>query len=100
MKPMTKTDLITAVAEQQNLPKKDVEAVINATLATIENAVAKGQAVQFVGFGTFEPRIRSGRKGRNLHTGETIEIAEKTVPAFKAGKHFKDIVEAGGDIEA
>ena len=54
--------------------------------------VAAGDKVQLVGFGTFEPRERSAKTGKNPRTGESIEIPASKIPAFKAGKAFKDIV--------
>ena len=78
---MKKTDLIHAIAEQSGLSKKDAEKALNATIDTIIKAVAEGEKIQLTGFGTFDPR-----------TGNTIEIPASKVPAFKAGKGFKDIV--------
>ena len=83
---MKKTDLINAIAEQSGLSKKDAEKALNAALDTIIKAVAAGDKIQLTGFGTFEQRQRNAR------TGSSIEIAASKVPAFKAGKAFKDIV--------
>lgn len=91
---MNKTELIAAVAEKAGLTKKDVEKAISATLETIKEEVALGGKVQVVGFGTFEPRHRSERIGKNPRTKTEIIIPASTVPAFKAGKAFKDIVNA------
>lgn len=89
---MKKTDLIAAVAEQSGLSKKDAEKAINATIDTIINAVAEGDKIQLTGFGTFEQRQRNARTGVDPRTGNSIEIPASKVPAFKAGKGFKDIV--------
>ena len=89
---MNKTELVSAVAEKADLTKKESERVINALFASIEEALAKGDKVQLVGFGTFEVRDREARKGRNPQTGEEIEIPATKVPAFKAGKALKDAV--------
>ena len=89
---MNKTELIAAVAEKAGLTKKDVEKTITATLETVKEVVAKGDKVQVVGFGTFEPRKRAARTGRNPQTGAPLKIAAKTVPAFSAGKKFKELV--------
>ena len=89
---MKKTDLIAAVAEQSGLSKKDAEKAVNATIDTIINAVAEGDKIQLTGFGTFEQRQRNARTGVDPRTGNTIEIPASKVPAFKAGKGFKDIV--------
>lgn len=55
-------------------------------------AVSKGEKVSLVGFGNFEPRQRKEREGRNPKTGETLMIPATTVPAFSAGKGFKELV--------
>ena len=89
---MNKTELIAAVAEKAGISKKDAEAAVNTTLDTIVEMVAAGDKVQLVGFGTFEPRERSAKTGKNPRTGESIEIPASKIPAFKAGKAFKDIV--------
>lgn len=89
---MTKKDLINAVSETSGVSKKDAAAVIDAVFAAITDSVASGDSIQLVGFGTFEARRREARTGRNPHTGEAINISAATVPAFKAGKAFKDAV--------
>ena len=89
---MKKTDLIAAVAEQSGLSKKDAEKAINATIDTIIKAVADGDKIQLTGVGTFEQRQRNARTGVDPRTGNSIEIPASKVPAFKAGKGFKDIV--------
>jgi len=67
-------------------------AVVDATLAAIQKALKKGNAVTLVGFGTFRISKRKARKGRNPQTGAVIKIAAKKVPVFKAGKGLKDAV--------
>ena len=89
---MKKTELIAAVAEQSGLSKKDAEKALNATIDIIIKAVAEGDKIQLTGFGTFEQRQRNARTGCDPRTGNTIEIPASKVPAFKAGKGFKDIV--------
>ena len=89
---MKKTDLIAAVAEQTGLSKKDAENALNATIDTIIKAVAEGDKIQITGFGTFEQRQRNARTGVDPRTGNSIEIPASKVPAFKAGKAFKDVV--------
>lgn len=86
---MNKTELIQAVAEAAGLSKKDAEKAVAATFDSIANAVANGEKVQLIGFGTFEPRQRNAKTGRNPKTMETITIPATTVPAFKAGAAFK-----------
>lgn len=89
---MKKTELIAAVAEQSGLTKKDAEKAVTAVIDTIINAVAAGDKIQLTGFGTFEQRTRNSRTGCDPRTGNKIEIPASKVPAFKAGKNFKDIV--------
>ncbi|MBQ5399510.1 MAG: HU family DNA-binding protein [Ruminococcus sp.] len=89
---MNKTELIAAVAEKSGISKKDAEAAVTATVDTIVDAIVAGDKVQLVGFGTFEQRQRNARTGVDPRTGNKIEIAASKVPAFKAGKAFKDAV--------
>ena len=89
---MNKVELVAAVAEKAELSKKDAEKAVAAVFAAIEEAVAAGDKVQLVGFGTFEVRERAARTGRNPRTGAEIKIAASKQPAFKAGKAFKDAV--------
>ena len=89
---MNKGQLIDAVAEKATVTKKEADAVISATLEAIMDAVAGGDKVTLVGFGSFEPRERKAREGRNPKTGDKMEIPATTVPAFSAGKLFKEKV--------
>ena len=89
---MNKAELINAVALKADVSKKDAEAVLTAALDTITAAMAEGEKVQLVGFGSFEVKKRAARLGRNPKTKEAIEIPASVVPAFKAGKALKDAV--------
>lgn len=89
---LNKMDLVSSVAEKTDLTKKEAEKVVTEVFATIEEALAGGDRVQLVGFGTFEVKERAARVGRNPRTGEQIEIAATKVPVFKAGKALKDAV--------
>jgi len=89
---MNKGQLKDAVAEAAGLSGADAERALDAVIDTITKAVAGGDKVTIVGFGTFEPRERSARTGRNPQTGEEIQIAASTVPGFKAGAAFKQAV--------
>ena len=89
---MNKADLIAAAAEKAEVSKKDTEAVLNALTSTIIEAVSKGDAVQLIGFGTFDVAERGERTGRNPQTGEEMTIKASKSPKFKAGKAFKDSV--------
>lgn len=87
---MNKADLVSRVAESTDLSKKDVTKVIDAVFDAIAEALQQGDKVQLVGFGNFEIRERSARKGRNPQTGEEIDIPASKVPAFKPGKALKE----------
>ncbi|EDX86243.1 MULTISPECIES: HU family DNA-binding protein [Cyanophyceae] len=89
---MNKAELIDMVAEKADVSKKDADVVLTAVIDSIMESVAKGDKVSLVGFGSFEPRDRKARDGRNPQTGETIKIPATTVPAFSAGKGFKQLV--------
>lgn len=89
---MNKTELVSAVAEKSEISKKDAAKAVDAVFASIEEALAKGDKVQLIGFGTFEVRERAARKGRNPQTGDEIEIPASKVPAFKPGKALKEAV--------
>jgi len=89
---MNKTELIAALAEKAEVSKKDAEKVLNAFVETVQDAVKADDKVQLVGFGTFESKARAAREGKNPQTGEKIKIAACKVPAFKAGKAFKDML--------
>ena len=89
---MNKTELVYAIAEKSGLNKKNSEAALNATIASIEDALKSGDKVVLVGFGTFEVRKRAARKGRNPQTSEEIQIPASKAPVFKAGKSLKDLI--------
>ena len=89
---MNKTELIAAVSEKTGVCKKDCEKAISAMLDQVAEALAQGDKVQIVGFGSFEVKERQARTGRNPRTGETVEIAASKAPVFKAGKALKDTV--------
>ena len=89
---MNKEELVQEIAKKTKVTQKDAAEVLNALVDTIQKTVAKGKKVTLVGFGTFEPRKRAARTGRNPQTGKEIKIAAKTVPAFSAGKKFKELV--------
>lgn len=87
---MNKKELVERIVEKSGLSKHDAEVALKAFIETVEETVASGDKVQLVGFGTFEPRERSARKGHNPRTQEPIDIPATRVPVFKAGKAFKD----------
>ena len=89
---MNKTELVASVAEAVGVSKKDAAAVIDATFEKIATAMAEGDKVQVIGFGTFETRDRAAREGINPLTKEKITVEACKVPAFKPGKALKDSV--------
>lgn len=89
---MNKEELVKEVAKKAKVSQKAAADVIAAVLDTVEKTVSKGKKVTLVGFGTFEARKRAARVGRNPQTGAELKIAAKVVPAFSAGKKFKELV--------
>jgi len=92
---MNKGDLVDKVAKKAGVTKKEADGVLSAILEVIMDAVAEGDKVTLVGFGSFEKRYRKAREGRNPKTRSKMQIPETHVPAFAPGKQFKDYV-AGG----
>ena len=89
---MTKAELVANVAEKTALDRKKADKAVVAVFEAIKQALVEGDKVQVIGFGTFEIRSRSARKGRNPRTGEEIDIPASKLPSFKAGKSLKDAV--------
>jgi len=89
---MKKVELVEAVATAAGLTKADATKAIDATFATITEALAKGDKVPLVGFGTFAISKRAAREGRNPQTGATVKIAARNAVTFKAGSALKDAV--------
>ena len=90
---MTKPELITKIAEKSNLSKKNAAAAITALIDTITKVLKAEGKLAIPNLGTFEVKQHAARTGHNPRTGETVEIAAKKVPAFKAAKALKDAVE-------
>lgn len=89
---MNKGELITAMAENTGLSKKDTEKALNAFITEVASALKAGDKVSLVGFGTFEVRERAARVGRNPRNNTPINIPASKVPAFKAGKGLKESI--------
>ena len=89
---MKKSDLIAVVAQKTGLSKKDVTAVIDASIEAIEEALKNGEKVSFIGFGHFEVVKRAARKARVPGTNKEVEIPESKSVKFKVGKKLKEIV--------
>ena len=89
---MKKVELVEAVAEKAGLTKADATRAIDATFETITEALANGDKITLVGFGTFGVSQRAAREGRNPRTGATVQIAARNAVSFKAGSALKDAV--------
>lgn len=93
---MNKSELIDAVAERTGAGRGAASTAVDAVLDAIIAAVASGDRVGIVGFGTFEKRERGARTARNIRTGAPIKVKATSVPAFRAGAGFKETVASGG----
>ena len=89
---MNKSELIAKIAEKSGLNQKDAGKALDGLTQAISDALANGEDVTLVGFGTFKVTQRKAKKGRNPATGEAIQIPAKKAPIFKAGKALKDAV--------
>ena len=89
---MTKSELVSEIAKGANLHNNQAEAALNAFTASVTKALAAGDKVQLIGFGTFDVKERAARTGRNPRTGEAVDIAACKVPSFKAGNVLKEAV--------
>ena len=89
---MNKGELVDRISQKATVTKKQADAVLSAAVETIMEAVSEGDKVTLVGFGSFERRDRKEREGRNPKTGEKMSIPATKVPAFSAGKLFKEKV--------
>ena len=89
---MNKGELVDAIAAKANVTKKEADAILSAMVDTIVEEVAEGNKVTLIGFGSFEPRQRQAREGRNPKTGVKMQIAATRIPAFAPGKLFKEKV--------
>ena len=89
---MNKAQLVEHLASEVHLTKADCERILEIALESIKKTVEKGDDVTLVGFGTFTRSKRKARKGRNPQTGESIKVPARTVPKFRPGKGFRDIL--------
>ena len=91
---MNKAELIEALSARLG-DKKTANAALDAVLAEIQAAVTKGDKVAITGFGVFEKRVRGARTARNPRTGEAVKVKKTSVPAFRAGASFREMVASG-----
>jgi len=89
---VNKSDLIDAIADSADISKSSAARALDTVVGSVQNALANGDSVSLVGFGTFSVKHRAARTGRNPQTGAEIQIAASNVPSFKAGKALKDAV--------
>lgn len=92
---MKKAEFVAKMAEKAGVSKKDTEVMVKAFLETVQEELAKGGSVEFVGFGSFKTKFTKGRKGTNPLTKKPIQSEDKTVPKFTAGKTLKEAVTSG-----
>ncbi len=91
---MNKAELIEAMSGRLG-DRKSATAALDAVLSEIQNAVTMGDKVSIAGFGVFEKRVRAARTARNPRTGEAVKVKKTSVPAFRPGATFKELVAAG-----
>jgi DNA-binding protein HU-beta len=89
---MNKKELVESMAEAADISKADAEKALNGMLMAVSDALAKGDKVTLVGFGTFSTVNRPARKAKNPRTGEEIDIPAKTIAKFKPGSKLSDAV--------
>ena len=89
---MNKSELVELIAEKADISKAKAALAVDAFTAGVADALAKGDEVALVGFGTFTTAKHEARKGRNPATGKEITIAAATLPKFRPGKALKDAV--------
>ena len=93
---MTKSGLIQLVASEAELNRKDAQTVVNIFFNSITEALIRGEKVELRGLGSFRTKKRGPRIGRNPQTGEKVDVPSKTIPYFKPGKEFKNIIDNQG----
>ena len=89
---MTKADIIELVAKRSDLPKKQAEMVVNTVLVSVVEALDAGEKVELRGFGSFRMKVREARTARNPKTGEKVQVDQKKVPFFRAGKELRELI--------
>ena len=87
---MNKSDLTKAIAANAGFTQKQAAKALEALINNVEETVAAGEKITVIGFGTFAPKAVKAKTARNPRTGETIKVPARIVPAFTAGKTFKD----------
>ena len=91
---MTKVDLVDQVSDKLQMAKNDLERVLETTIATIQEALKKGDKVSLTGLGMFSVKERKHREARNPKTGEKVQVPAKKAVKFRPGKELKELVQA------
>lgn len=94
---MTKSELIDAVTDKANIPRKRAEEVVNLIFESMKDALIQGDRIEIRGFGSFKTKYYEPYMGRNPKTGRLIEVKEKVLPVFKVGKELKNRVNSESD---
>jgi len=89
---VNKTDLINQLAERLDGDKQAAQTAVEGFIDLVQREVQRGRNVSISGFGVFEKRARAARTARNPRTGEAVKVKKTTVPAFRPGKYFKDVI--------
>ena len=89
---MTKTDLVTRIAKDAALTKRQAEKALQAMLASVQDAMSHGERVTLVGFGTFAVRTRAARSARHPRTGQPLVVPARKTPTFSVGKRLRQVV--------
>ncbi|HOP49524.1 MAG TPA: HU family DNA-binding protein [Ignavibacteriales bacterium] len=89
---MRKSDIVDIIAKETGLTKLETEAVVDGFIKTIINVISEGKHIEIRGFGTFKPKLKKERIGRNPKTGEEVKIPAHYEPSFKISKKFKEVV--------
>ena len=89
---MNKTDLINQLAQRLDGDKKVAQSAVEGMIDLVQREVQRGESVSISGFGVFEKRARAARTARNPRTGQAVKVKKTTVPAFRPGKYFKDVI--------
>ncbi len=87
---MNKSQLVAALAREENLPLRKAEEVVNTVFEDMEKSLIKGERVEIRGLGSFKVKQYDGYKGRNPKSGEVIDVGPKKLPFFKVGKELKE----------
>ena len=97
---MIKSELIARLTERNpNLRHADEERVVSTVFEQVSAGLARGDRVEIRGFGSFSVRLREARIGRNPATGDRVQMADKVVPRFRAGKQLRQLLNGAGKLE-